>query len=83
VTSFAFHGQPVANGLAFSMASMILHSCRFLKQHLPKQQRVIAQEPIGRMGKPEEIAATVVWLCSDAAVFVVGHAMVLYGVQTA
>jgi NAD(P)-dependent dehydrogenase (short-subunit alcohol dehydrogenase family) len=47
------------------------------------EQRVITQEPIGRMGKPEEIAATVVWLCSDAAAFVVGHAMVVDGGQTA
>jgi len=46
------------------------------------QERVIAQEPVGRMGKPEEIAATVVWLCSDAASFVVGHAMVVDGGQT-
>jgi NAD(P)-dependent dehydrogenase (short-subunit alcohol dehydrogenase family) len=46
------------------------------------QQRVIAQEPVGRMGKPEEIAAAVVWLCSDAAAFVVGHAMVIDGGQT-
>src|SRR5437867_3153496 len=44
--------------------------------------KVIAEEPVGRMGKPEEIAATVVWLCSDAAAFVIGHAMVVDGGQT-
>jgi NAD(P)-dependent dehydrogenase (short-subunit alcohol dehydrogenase family) len=44
--------------------------------------RVIAEEPVGRMGKPEEIAAAVVWLCSDAAAFVIGHAMVIDGGQT-
>jgi len=44
--------------------------------------KVISEEPIGRMGKPEEIAAAVLWLCSEAAAFVIGHAMVLDGGQT-
>jgi NAD(P)-dependent dehydrogenase (short-subunit alcohol dehydrogenase family) len=44
--------------------------------------RVIAQEPVGRMGKPEEIADAVLWLCSDPAAFVVGHALVMDGGQT-
>ncbi len=47
-----------------------------------ERDRVIAQEPIGRMGRPEEIAATVVWLCSPAASFVTGHALVADGGQT-
>jgi len=38
-----------------------------------------AMEPIGRMGTPEEIAESVVWLCSDAASFVTGHPMVVDG----
>ncbi|MGA8047857.1 MAG: SDR family oxidoreductase [Dermatophilaceae bacterium] len=46
------------------------------------RQRVIDQEPIGRMGTPDEIANAVLWLSSDAASFVTGHAMVADGGQT-
>ncbi|MEX0269612.1 SDR family oxidoreductase [Leptolyngbyaceae cyanobacterium UHCC 1019] len=44
--------------------------------------KVISEEPVGRMGTPEEIAAAVLWLCSDATAFVIGHALVIDGGQT-
>jgi NAD(P)-dependent dehydrogenase (short-subunit alcohol dehydrogenase family) len=44
-----------------------------------RMAHMLASEPIGRIGKPEEIAETVVWLCSDAASFVTGHTMTVDG----
>jgi NAD(P)-dependent dehydrogenase (short-subunit alcohol dehydrogenase family) len=56
-----------------------LYEERIFKTHPPMEELVTALEPVGRMGKPEEIAAAVVWLCSDAASFVTGHAMAVDG----
>lgn len=36
-------------------------------------------EPIGRLGRPEEIAESALWLCSAGASFVTGHALVADG----
>lgn len=41
--------------------------------------RMVAAQPGGRLGKPEEIAEAAVWLCSDAASFVTGHALSVDG----
>jgi NAD(P)-dependent dehydrogenase (short-subunit alcohol dehydrogenase family) len=43
----------------------------------------IANQPIARLGEPEEIAASVLWLCSPGASFVVGVALPVDGGYTA
>ena len=46
----------------------------------PKYETInIAAEPVGRMADPEEIAHAAVWLCTDKASFVTGHAMAVDG----
>lgn len=39
----------------------------------------VAAHPLGRMGRPEEIASTVVWLASEGAGFVTGQAIAVDG----
>jgi NAD(P)-dependent dehydrogenase (short-subunit alcohol dehydrogenase family) len=40
------------------------------------------KQPIARLGKPEEVASAVVWLCSPGASLVVGHALPVDGGYT-
>ena len=41
------------------------------------------KHPIGRVGQPPEVAAAVLWLCSDQASFVTGHCLTIDGGFTA
>lgn len=42
-------------------------------------KQVIGLHPIGRLGRPSEIAEAVLWMCSDRASFMTGQSLVLDG----
>jgi NAD(P)-dependent dehydrogenase (short-subunit alcohol dehydrogenase family) len=52
---------------------------RFTNDDAAAAEQLLLTEPVGRMGTPEEVADTVVWLCSDGAAFVTGHALAVDG----
>jgi NAD(P)-dependent dehydrogenase (short-subunit alcohol dehydrogenase family) len=60
----------------------------FLAENYPGReaemfQKLSSYQPIGRMGRPEEVAALTLYLCSDEAAFVTGQAYPIDGGVTA
>jgi NAD(P)-dependent dehydrogenase (short-subunit alcohol dehydrogenase family) len=47
------------------------------------EEILLAQHPIGRFGRPEEVASAALFLCSDASSFVTGHALAVDGANMA
>jgi NAD(P)-dependent dehydrogenase (short-subunit alcohol dehydrogenase family) len=56
---------------------------RLLDSRSFTEDQLNAGEPVGRMGKPEEIAEGVLWLLSDASSFVTGHPLAIDGAWVA
>jgi glucose 1-dehydrogenase len=49
-----------------------------LKEHAD-QMKLLSEIPVGRMGKPEEVAALAVYLASDASAYVTGSTFFIDG----
>ncbi|HXZ60796.1 MAG TPA: acetoacetyl-CoA reductase [Steroidobacteraceae bacterium] len=45
------------------------------------RERIIAGVPVGRLGRPEEVAAAILYLVSDAAAFITGETLSINGGQ--
>lgn len=52
---------------------------RFVHGEAQARKTLVDGEPLGRIGKPEEIASAALWLCSEGASFVTGHSLVVDG----
>ena len=52
---------------------------RAMEDDPKKSEYVTTMHPVGRIGQPEEIASAVLYLCSDGAAFITGHALPIDG----
>lgn len=55
---------------------------RFSGGTMEGHDRVVAQDPVARTARPEDVASAVLWLCSDLGSVTTGRAMVVDGGQT-
>ena len=56
---------------------------RIVEAKIADAEAITRMHPIGRIGEVSEVAAAVLWLCSDAASFVTGHQLTMDGGFTA
>lgn len=53
-----------------------------LQETAPEEvERMVSGRPINRLGRPEEVASAVVWLCSNEASFITGQPLAIDGVS--
>jgi NAD(P)-dependent dehydrogenase (short-subunit alcohol dehydrogenase family) len=62
-----------------TIRSAMADQTMFKSKNADASLRQNALHPIGRIGNPEEVAAAILWISSDAASFMVGHSLVVDG----
>jgi NAD(P)-dependent dehydrogenase (short-subunit alcohol dehydrogenase family) len=68
---------------AFIETPFVMERTSAAGSNAARYQHIANLHPMKRLGKPEEIAAAILWLCSDEASFITGHALMVDGGYTA
>lgn len=75
---YAAHGITVNNIPPSGIETPMQHASQ-AAGHLPSNQQIVSHIPVGHLGRPEDIAAAVGFLCSDEAGFITGQTLGVNG----